>query len=118
MFIAGGAGVTPFIAIFRKLQKDGNIGANKLLFSNSTEKDIILRDEFTQMLGANFINTITQEVVKGMDHRKIDAVYLKEKAGNLGQYFYICGPDAMVEDIKLDLLAIGAANDRVIIEQF
>ncbi len=34
VFIAGGAGVTPFIAIFRQLYKDKKIGNNKLLFSN------------------------------------------------------------------------------------
>ena len=33
-FIAGGAGVTPFIAIFRQLHADGKIGANRLICSN------------------------------------------------------------------------------------
>ncbi len=31
-FIAGGAGVTPFIAIFRQLRKDKKLGNNKLIF--------------------------------------------------------------------------------------
>ena len=52
-FIAGGAGVTPFIAIFRKLAKDGEVGDNKLIFSNRTSKDIILKDEFEKILGNN-----------------------------------------------------------------
>ena len=46
IFIAGGAGVTPFIAIFRDLHQKGKTGNNKLLFSNRTTKDIILKDEF------------------------------------------------------------------------
>src|SRR6478736_2787107 len=71
-FIAGGAGVTPFIAIFRQLQKDGKISNNKLIFSNRTSKDIILKEEFEKMLGANFINTITQEKTEKYDNRKID----------------------------------------------
>jgi ferredoxin-NADP reductase len=37
-FIAGGAGVTPFIAIFRQLQKDKKLGNNKLIFSNRTHR--------------------------------------------------------------------------------
>jgi ferredoxin-NADP reductase len=37
-FIAGGAGVTPFIAIFRQLQKDGKIGNNKLIFPTELQK--------------------------------------------------------------------------------
>jgi predicted ferric reductase len=31
VFIAGGAGVTPFIAIFRKLRADDQIANNKLI---------------------------------------------------------------------------------------
>jgi glycine betaine catabolism B len=40
-FIAGGAGITPFIAIIRQLHKDGQLGDNFLFFSNKTFKDII-----------------------------------------------------------------------------
>jgi len=117
-FIAGGAGVTPFIAIFRQLQKDGKISNNKLIFSNRTSKDIILKEEFEKMLGANFINTITQEKTEKYDNRKIDESYLKEKIKDFSQYFYICGPDAMIESIKTELLNIGANEDKIVIEQF
>src|SRR3569833_1712986 len=56
LFIAGGTGVTPFIAILRQLYKDGDIKDCKLLFANKSTDDIILRDEFEMMLGENFIN--------------------------------------------------------------
>ncbi len=117
-FIAGGAGVTPFIAIFRQLQKDGKIGNNKLIFSNRTSKDIILKDEFEKMLGANFINTLTDEKSEKYDNRRINESYLQEKIKDFSQYFYICGPDAMIESIKSELLNIGANEDKIVIEQF
>ncbi len=118
VFIAGGAGVTPFIAIFRQLQKDGKLGNNKLIFSNRTSKDIILRDEFEKMLGDNFINTLTDEKTEKYDNRKIDANYLKEKIKNLSQYFYICGPDAMIESIREELEKMGVDKDKIVVEQF
>ncbi len=118
VFIAGGAGITPFIAIFRQLQKDGKLGNNKLIFSNRTSKDIILKDEFEKMLGDNFINTLTDEKTEKYDNRKIDADYLKEKIKNLSQYFYICGPDAMIESISKDLQQSGVDKDKIVIEQF
>ncbi len=118
VFIAGGAGVTPFIAIFRQLQKDGKLGNNKLIFSNRTSKDIILKDEFEKMLGDNLINTLTDEKTEKYDNRKIDANYLKEKIKNLSQYFYICGPDAMIESIGKDLQQLGVDKDKIVIEQF
>ena len=49
-FIAGGAGITPFIAILRQLFKDGKIKGNKLFFSNKTSKDIIYETELKNML--------------------------------------------------------------------
>jgi ferredoxin-NADP reductase len=115
-FIAGGAGVTPFIAIFRQLQKDNNLGNNKLIFSNKTQKDIILKDEFTAMLGDNFINTLTREKVAGYDHHKIDEEYLKEKINDFNQQFYICGPDAMVKNVQTTLQKLGAANNLITVE--
>src|SRR6201989_897992 len=52
-FIAGGAGITPFIALLRKLKKEKALGDNRLFFSNRTSKDIILKDEFSEMLGSH-----------------------------------------------------------------
>ena len=118
IFIAGGAGVTPFIAIFRQLQKDVKLGNNKLIFSNHTSEDIILKDEFEKMLDKNFINTLTDEKSEKYDNRKIDESYLKEKIKDFSQYFYICGPDPMIESIKAILLNIGADKDKIVIEQF
>jgi len=118
IFIAGGAGVTPFIAIFRQLQEDRKLGNNKLIFSNRTVKDIILKNEFEKMLGENFINTITGEKTEKYDNRKIDESYLKEKIKDLSQYFYICGPDAMIESIRANLLNLGVDENKIVIEQF
>src|ERR1043165_8991093 len=61
VFIAGGAGVTPFIAILRDLQKKRQLRGNKLIFSNKTSEDVILDEEFTDMLGNNFIKVFTRE---------------------------------------------------------
>ncbi|WP_262245667.1 flavodoxin reductase [Parapedobacter soli] len=108
-FIAGGAGVTPFIAIFRQLHEDKTIGANKLLCSNKTVADIILKDEFTDMLGENFINTITAENAAGYDHGRIDEAYLKEKIRDFNQQFYVCGPDEMIAAIQQALGNLGAS---------
>ncbi|HMG68910.1 MAG TPA: FAD-binding oxidoreductase [Chitinophagaceae bacterium] len=116
IFIAGGAGVTPFIAIFRQLQKDKMIGNNKLIFSNKTHNDIILKDEFSAMLGDNFINTLTQEEVPGYDHHKLDEVYLKEKISDFTKQFYICGPDALVKDVQTILQKSGARDNLITVE--
>jgi len=70
------------------------------------------------MLGDNFINTLTDEKTSQFDNRKIDESYLKEKIKELSQYFYICGPDAMIESVKNDLQKLGVNEDKIVIEQF
>ncbi|MEO6949532.1 MAG: FAD-binding oxidoreductase [Ginsengibacter sp.] len=117
-FIAGGAGITPFIAIFRQLEKDGKLGNNRILFSNKKEEDIILHEEFEKMLGKNFINTLTEEESDKYDHGKIDENYLREKIKNLDQYFYICGPDPMIEAISKSLEIMGVEDSKIVKEEF
>src|SRR5688572_17707492 len=65
VFIAGGAGVTPFISIFRFLQSKNEVGSNKLIFANARKADIILRQEFENLLGENFINILSDENATG-----------------------------------------------------
>jgi ferredoxin-NADP reductase len=117
VFIAGGAGVTPFIAIFRKLYKDGKVNGNKLIFSNKTSKDIILKDEFEKILGDNFINILTQEEDGNIQHGRINTDYLKKTIDNFQQHFYICGPDPFVHDITKALEDLGADTESVVFEK-
>ncbi|MGA7836704.1 MAG: hypothetical protein WB996_01955 [Ignavibacteriaceae bacterium] len=117
VFIAGGAGVTPFIAIFRQLQKEDKLNGNRLIFSNKTEKDIILKDEFQNILGNNFYNTLTEEKNDKYDHGRINEEFLKQKINNFEQDFYVCGPDPFVKDITNTLTNLGAKSDSVVFEK-
>jgi ferredoxin-NADP reductase len=97
VFIAGGAGVTPFISIFRHLKSKNKIGNNKLLFANKTKSDIILEEEFSQMLGMNFINILSEEQVEGYAKGLISEDFLRKNISDFNQQFYVCGPPPMVE---------------------
>lgn len=117
VFIAGGAGVTPFIAILRELKADDKIANNKLIFTNKTEKDIILKKEFNEMLGKNFINTLTDEKKEGYGNGRIDYTFLKEKIDNFKQHFYVCGPPQFVTAISEALTQLGAKTDTIVFEK-
>ena len=116
-FIAGGAGITPFIAILRQLNNDGAIGDNKLFFSNRTDKDIILADELKSMLGENAHFTITNQKDSMYDQRRINADFLKAEIKDFSKHFYVCGPDAMVEEISSLLNDLGADTESVVFER-
>ena len=117
-FIAGGAGVTPFIAIFRQLNKEGKLANNQLYFSNKTSADIILKDEFEKMLGNNFINIISEEKDSNYEKGIVDEDFLKRNVKNNNQYFYVCGPDPMIDSIAAILEKRGVDKKRIIREEF
>lgn len=112
-FIAGGAGVTPFIAILRDLHHRRKLDGHTLIVSNRTEADIILRDEFEAMAGLEVIWTVTDDPQSGLLHDRIDAAFLKAHVTNFAQNFYLCGPDPMVEDLRETLTALGASVETI-----
>lgn len=117
VFIAGGAGVTPFIAIIRDLYNRKQLKDVKLIFSIKTSRDVILKDEFKTMLKDNFITIYTREHVIGYLDRRIDRNFLTGHIRDFGGHFYVCGPDDFVKDINQLLLDLGATSDSLVFEQ-
>ncbi|MDB5136948.1 MAG: oxidoreductase FAD/NAD(P)-binding domain protein [Mucilaginibacter sp.] len=116
-FIAGGAGITPFIAILRQLREDGELAGNTLFFSNQTDQDIILENELKAMPGLDIIFTTTKQKDGKNDHRKIDIDFLKTEVKDFNKHFYVCGPDQMVLDVSKALESSGAKPDAVVFEK-
>lgn len=116
-FIAGGAGITPFVAIFRQLYRDKAIGANKLFFSNKTAGDIIYHSEFDQMLGKNAVYVLTSEDNSSYRKGPIDKAFLQREIKDFSQPLYVCGPDQMVADLTNTLTELGADPETVVFEK-
>ena len=116
VFIAGGAGVTPFLSIFRYLQVSNKIGGNKLIFANKTKADIIHENEFKKMLGNSFINILSDEKVEGYAHGFINKDFLSSTIKHFDQTFYVCGPPAMMDAVQGYLADLGVTNNSVVVE--
>lgn len=115
-FIAGGAGVTPFISIFRYLRSKNEIGNNKLIFANKTRDDIILKYEFNFLLGKNFINILSDEISAGHEHGFITEDFLKTQVTDFNKYFYICGPPPMMDAVEKILFNLHV-DEKLIIKE-
>lgn len=118
VFIAGGAGVTPFISIFRFLQSKNEVGGNKLIFANKKKADIILENEFEKLLGKNFINILSDEKANGYGHGYITEEFLKLNIANLNKTIYLCGPEPMMEAVEKHLSNLGVKSKSIIKEEF
>lgn len=115
IFIAGGTGITPFIAIFRALFHSGNLRNIALLYSNQTKEDLILHDELTKILGPAYKTVFTREGVIGFRERRIDRKYLIETIGDFNSRFYVCGPKKFTEEICEALVSLGADPEFLIV---
>ncbi len=118
IFIAGGAGVTPFISILKQLEKGNSIGNNKLIFANKTQADIILEDKFRQLLGDNFINILSDENVTNYEYGFISADLIKKHTNEHSQYFYLCGPEPMMQAVEKHLSSLGILESHIVKEAF
>ena len=116
-FIAGGAGITPFIAVLRQLKKDNELAGNSLYFSNKTTADIILKEELESMPGLQTVFITTQEEGPAYEHHFIDKDFLQRKVADFSKHFYVCGPDKMVSAINQSLIELGAKPDTVVFEK-
>jgi ferredoxin-NADP reductase len=118
VFIAGGAGVTPFIAILKQLEKENKIGNNKLIFANKRKADIILEDKFNQLLGHNFVNVLSGEKNTNYEQGYITADLIKKQINENTKYFYLCGPEPMMQAVEKHLSTLGIAESFIVKEAF
>ncbi len=118
VFIGGGAGVTPFISIFRYLDSVKKIGNNKLIFANKTKSDIILEKEFNSLLGDHFINILSDENLDGYAHGLITESLLKKHINTSIRDIYVCGPPPMMTAIEQQLADLRIEENQIIKEVF
>jgi len=118
VFIAGGAGVTPFISIFRDLHAKNKVGNNTLIFANKTKADILLEKEFTDLLGKNFITILSDEKTDGYANGQITEDFLKAYVNSTTQHVYVCGPPPMMEAVQKQLLNLHIPKKVIVVEAF
>jgi glycine betaine catabolism B len=132
-FIAGGAGITPFLAIFRQLDHQKAVAGNTLFFSNKTAADVIEEEQLRSILGPNGHFILSQQKKEGYSQQKkegnpqekkdgylhghIDGDFLRRYVSDFRQPFYICGPDPMIHEISGLLTAMGASPETLVFEK-
>ena len=115
LFIAGGAGITPFISIFRYLRSINDTENNRLLFANKARKDIILETELNSLLRGNVINILSEENINGYKHGFITEQVLKELI-HPNDFLYLCGPPPMIDAVTKYLSNLGVSDKSVVME--
>ena len=105
VFIAAGAGVTPFIAILRDLARKERLA------------DVICEKEFRHYLGERCILTCTRSSSPGCASGRVDQDYLTERIQDFDQHFYVCGPPGFVDAVNGALESLGANSEALVYER-
>jgi len=114
-FIAAGTGITPFIAISRRLRKDGKLKGNQLILSNKTYDDVFNDVELKDMFRDKYVRVLTREEAEGFHYGRIDEEFLREQIKDTGVYFYLCGPKIFCIEVRKILEKIGVESDNILI---
>lgn len=116
VFIAGGTGITPFVALLRDLDKKNKLDGNRLIFANKTSDDLFLQDELKSLLKDNLVQLLSREDKPGFFHGRVTADFLKTKIPDIHAHFYLCGPDGFSKNVKTMLVNLGADENKIMVE--
>ncbi len=115
VFIAGGIGITPFRSILTQLNHEDKAMKIELLYANRGADDILFKDELESLSNTHsdfnityFIgdNQITEDTLKQINEKFDDP------------YYYISGPEPMVEAFKATLINLGVDEAHLKLDHF
>ncbi|OZV68466.1 FAD-binding oxidoreductase [Winogradskyella aurantia] len=115
-FIAGGAGVTPFISILKDLRRKAELKGNTLFFANHRKKDIIYKNQLETWLGDDLHVVLSKENLNEYKYGHIDKEILQTYNLDISKPVYLCGPPAMMDAVKTDLYELGLSKDLLVTE--
>lgn len=108
--IAGGVGITPYIAMARAIA-DGIEDFNlTVIFNSRTEEDILFKAEFDEIAAkcdkVKIVHVLSREEKEGYEHGHITAEII-EKYAPESYAVYVCGPENMYKAVLEELKKLG-----------
>ncbi len=126
VFIAGGIGITPIMAMLRHMRDTGSELPVLLIYANHSEQDIVFRDELDAIMTAGTPRLQVIHILSNPsdswsgEHGYVDA----EKLGRFlnhqfaNRSYYICCPPAMADKVIEALHNAGVAYGHMRTERF
>jgi len=121
VLFAAGSGITPIISILKQALSDSSREVY-LFYGNRTEEDIIFKSELEQLQSQYQSRLLVQHYLSSQGER-IDRdrtqSLMEGLNGDLNDFqYFICGPEAMIEAVKIGLESKGVSDNNINIEYF
>jgi ferredoxin-NADP reductase len=122
LFVGGGSGVVPLMAMARQRAAAGDDVPARLLYSARSWDDVIYREELEALRGdgLDVVYTLTRSQPDGWTgySRRVDAELLREVAPPDFAVAFVCGPTPFVEAVASALVSLGHDPGRIKTERF
>lgn len=126
VLIGGGSGVTPLMAIARTLLRDRPEARVTVLYGSRRPEDIIFRDALRALAARHERLSLRLVVEEGEGDDvgaigRLDAALLARELGAAHRddaWYYVSGPEAMLDAARAYLRAAGVPDGRVLEERF
>jgi len=123
VFISGGIGITPVYNMIK--HTDLSSANNYLLYSSKTKKDMPFFEEVSKLsedkIQKCFFFTRSQETEGKNEHITFESIIKVDNSlvqNKEEVFFYICGPNNMIEALRTQLLEKGYLDENIISEEF
>jgi ring-1,2-phenylacetyl-CoA epoxidase subunit PaaE len=114
---AAGSGITPILSIATTL--NARNGSTHLFYGNKNDNTTMFGRELSNLEGVDTMMLYSQgeEEAKRIDGAYVEFVLSKDEIGSADAYF-LCGPEAMILNVKDKLIAHGISSDKIHFELF
>lgn len=118
IWVAGGIGITPFVSMARALkQNKETAGHIDLFYSAINESEAVFLKELSQISSER--DNLKIFPFFSSAQGRITADYIRNAIGNLdGKEIFLCGPPAMMRNLKSQFLKIGILKSNLHSEEF
>lgn len=130
LFFAAGCGITPIYSILYSQLESYQTTQASLFYVNQTYKSMMmleelqdLKNKYLDRLNLYFFFSKEKQEVNWMngrlDEKKLTVLHsLTILTPKFNDQFYICGPNAMIQDVQNYLLAVGITKEAIHFESF
>jgi ferredoxin-NADP reductase len=114
LLVGAGVGTAPILALLQELPADCDV---TVLLRASTPADLVLRDEVAAEVGRRGGRLV--ELVGSRHEVRLDAEALRELVPDVRRReVYLCGPDALAQQLTSELERAGVPQPRIHFESF
>lgn len=124
VLIAAGVGVTPLMSLLRYIDEAAPEVDTTLLYSIPCPEEFLFRDELAEISSRNphihCVVTVTQQNPANWQGAtgRIDKAMLEAAGLGAEALYYLCGPQAMIEDVDKELGKLGIPDSRIVYEKW